>query len=103
MIQAREYVNKIEGKFRPTMLGTMLVEKLLQPGVRRHPRRRVHARAGRGARRDREGQGDYTRRRSTSFYKKFKKDLKRAEKEMPNFKEGSADRRHVRQVRQGRW
>ena len=31
MIQAREYVNKIEGKFKPTMLGPMLVEKLLSP------------------------------------------------------------------------
>ena len=31
MIQAREYVNKIEGKFKPTFLGMMLVEKLLSP------------------------------------------------------------------------
>ena len=88
VIQARDYVNKIEGRFKPTMLGRMLVDKLLQPGVRRHPRRRVHARAGRGARRDRGGQGRTTSRRSPSFYKKFEKDLKRADKEMLNFKEG---------------
>ena len=31
VIQAREYVNKIEGKFKPTFLGSMLVEKLLSP------------------------------------------------------------------------
>ena len=31
VIQAREYVNKIEGKFKPTVLGQMLVEKLLSP------------------------------------------------------------------------
>jgi len=31
VIQAREYVNKIEGKFKPTFLGQMLVEKLLSP------------------------------------------------------------------------
>ena len=35
------------------------------------------------------------------FYKKFKKDLKRAGKEMPNFKEGQPTGDHVRQVRQG--
>ncbi len=31
VIQAREYVNKIEGKFKPTFLGAMLVQKLLSP------------------------------------------------------------------------
>src|SRR4029079_10705173 len=31
VIQAREYVNKIEGKFKPTFLGSMLVQKLLSP------------------------------------------------------------------------
>ena len=31
VIQAREYVNKIEGRFKPTLLGMMLVEKLLSP------------------------------------------------------------------------
>ena len=31
VIQARDYVNKIEGRFKPTVLGMMLVEKLLSP------------------------------------------------------------------------
>src|SRR5262249_51758600 len=31
VIQARDYVNKIDGRFKPTMLGMMLVEKLLSP------------------------------------------------------------------------
>ena len=29
--RTREYVNKIEGRFKPTLLGMMLVEKLLSP------------------------------------------------------------------------
>ena len=43
VIQAREYVNKIEGKFKPTFLGAMLVAEAAQPGLRRHPRRELHA------------------------------------------------------------
>ena len=31
VLQARDYVNKIEGKFRPTILGRRLVDKLLHP------------------------------------------------------------------------
>src|SRR4051794_26890546 len=31
VIQARDYVNKIEGRFKPTMLGRMLVDRLLSP------------------------------------------------------------------------
>ena len=31
VIQAREYVNKIEGRFKPTVLGRMLVDRLLSP------------------------------------------------------------------------
>jgi DNA topoisomerase-1 len=31
VIQARDYVNKVDGRFKPTMLGMMLVEKLLSP------------------------------------------------------------------------
>ena len=88
VIQAREYVNKIEGRFKPTMLGMMLVDKLLQPGVRRHPRRRTtRASSRRISTRSRRARTNYE---STlaSFYKKFEKDLKRAAKEMINLKEG---------------
>ena len=53
VIQAREYVNKIEGRFKPTVLGRMLVDRLLEPGVRRHPRGELHARARGGSRQDR--------------------------------------------------
>ena len=31
VIQARDYVNKIEGRFKPTVLGRMLVDRLLSP------------------------------------------------------------------------
>ncbi len=43
VIQARDYVNKIEGRFKPTVLGRMLVDRLLEPGIRRHPRPQLHA------------------------------------------------------------
>jgi DNA topoisomerase-1 len=87
VIQARDYVNKIQARFKPTMLGMMLVEKLLSPAF------------------DDILDVEYTRNleedldkieagTSTyeitlgSFYKKFAKDLKRAERDMPNIKEG---------------
>ena len=87
VIQAREYVNKIEGRFKPTMLGRMLVEKLLSPafddildvGYTRDLEEDLD--------KIEEGKEDYE---STlaSFYKKFQKDLERGDKEMPNLKEG---------------
>ena len=87
VIQAREYVNKIEGRFKPTMLGRMLVERLLSPafddildvGYTRDLEEDLD--------KIEEGKEDYE---STlaSFYKKFQKDLERGGKEMPNLKEG---------------
>ena len=87
VIQAREYVNKIEGRFKPTMLGMMLVEKLLSPafddildvGYTRELEEDLD--------KIEEGTDDYESTLS-SFYKKFAKDLKRAAKDMPNLKEG---------------
>jgi DNA topoisomerase-1 len=87
VIQAREYVNKIEGRFKPTMLGLMLVEKLLSPafddildvGYTRDLEEELD--------KIEEGKDDYESTLS-SFYKKFEKDLTRAGKEMPNLKEG---------------
>jgi DNA topoisomerase I len=87
VIQAREYVNKIEGRFKPTMLGRMLVEKLLSPafddildvGYTRELEEDLD--------KIEEGKDDYENTLS-SFYKKFEKDLKRAAKEMINLKEG---------------
>jgi DNA topoisomerase-1 len=87
VIQAREYVNKIEGRFKPTMLGRMLVEKLLSPafddildvGYTRDLEEELD--------KIEEGKEDYASALS-SFYNKFQKDLKRGENEMPNLKEG---------------
>ena len=87
VIQAREYVNKIEGRFKPTILGLMLVEKLLSPafddildvGYTRELEEELD--------KIEEGKDDYESTLS-SFYKKFAKDLKLAEKNMPNLKEG---------------
>ena len=87
VIQAREYVNKIEGRFKPTLLGLMLVEKLLSPafddildvGYTRDLEEELD--------KIEEGKEDYESTLS-SFYKKFEKDLKRAAKEMINLKEG---------------
>ncbi len=87
VIQAREYVHKIEGRFKPTVLGRMLVERLLSPvfddilnvGYTRELEEELD--------KIEEGQEDYESALS-SFYKKFAKDLTRASKEMINLKEG---------------
>jgi DNA topoisomerase-1 len=87
VIQARDYVNKIEGRFKPTMLGRMLVERLLSPvfddildvGYTRELEEDLD--------KIEEGTSNY-KLTLTNFYKKFAKDLKRAEKEMINLKEG---------------
>ena len=87
VIQTREYVNKVDGRFKPTLLGLMLVERLLSPafddildvGYTRDLEEELD--------KIEEGKEGYE---STlaSFYKKFEKDLKRAEDEMINLKEG---------------
>jgi DNA topoisomerase I len=87
VIQAREYVNKIDSRFKPTLLGRMLVEKLLSPafddildvGYTRDLEEELD--------KIEEGREDYESALS-SFYKKFEKDLKRAANEMINLKEG---------------
>ena len=78
VIQAREYVNKIEGRFKPTVLGRMLVEKLLSPafddildvGYTRELEEELD--------KIEEGNENYKSALS-SFYSKFEKDLKRAD------------------------
>ena len=87
VIQTREYVNKIEARFKPTLLGMMLVEKLLSPAFddildvnyTRELEEELDKIEG--------GTNDYESALS-SFYKKFEKDLKRAAKDMINLKEG---------------
>src|SRR5436190_3930055 len=87
VIQAREYVNKIEGKFKPTFLGTMLVQKLLSPAFDDILDVNYTRELEEDLDKIESGASDYET-TLTEFYKKFKKDLKRAEKDMPNMKEG---------------
>jgi DNA topoisomerase-1 len=87
VIQAREYVNKIEGRFKPTMLGRMLVDRLLSPVFDDILDVNYTRELEEDLDKIEEGTDTY---KSTlkSFYKKFEKDLKRAAKEMINLKEG---------------
>ncbi len=87
VIQAREYVNKIEGKFKPTFLGMMLVEKLLSPAFDDILDVKYTRELEEDLDKIESGASNYEK-TLASFYKKFQKDLKRAEKDMPNMKEG---------------
>src|SRR6185436_5614566 len=87
VLQARDYVNKIEGKFRPTILGRRLVDKLLHPVFDDILDVEYTARMEDQLDEIEKGNAEYKETLET-FYKTFKKDLKRAAKEMPNFKEG---------------
>jgi DNA topoisomerase-1 len=87
VLQAREYVNKTEGKFRPTILGRRLVDKLLHPVFDDILDVEYTARMENQLDDIEQGKADY-KETLEAFYKTFKKDLKRAAKEMPNFKEG---------------
>jgi DNA topoisomerase-1 len=87
VIQAREYVNKLEGKFKPTFLGMMLVEKLLSPAFDDILDVNYTRELEEDLDKIESGASNYEK-TLTEFYKKFKKDLKRAEKDMPNMKEG---------------
>jgi DNA topoisomerase-1 len=87
VIQAREYVNKLEGKFKPTFLGQMLVEKLLSPAFDDILDVNYTRELEEDLDKIESGASDYAT-TLASFYKKFQKDLKRAEKDMPNMKEG---------------
>ena len=87
VLQAREYVNKIEGRFRPTILGRRLVDKLLHPVFDDILDVEYTARMEEQLDEIEKGKAEY-KDILGDFYQKFKKDLKRAAKEMPNFKEG---------------
>jgi DNA topoisomerase I len=89
VIQARDYVNKIDGRFKPTMLGMMLVEKLLSPAFDDILDVNYTRELEEDLDKIEEGKEDYQT-TLESFYKKFAKDLKRAEREMVNLKEGQA-------------
>jgi DNA topoisomerase-1 len=87
VIQARDYVNKIEGRFKPTMLGMILVEKLLSPAFDDILDVSYTRELEEDLDKIEEGSSNYEK-TLASFYKKFAKDLKRAQKEMLNLKEG---------------
>ncbi len=87
VLQARDYVNKIEARFWPTILGRRLVEKLLTPAFDDILEVAYTAKMEEELDDIEKGKAKYAD-VLKAFYKDFKKDLKRAEKEMPNFKEG---------------
>jgi DNA topoisomerase-1 len=86
VLQDRDYVNKIEGRFKPSMLGRMITDLLtksfddiLDVEYTRNLEEDLD--------KIEQGQTNYVRTLG-DFYKKFKKDLARAGKEMQNLKEG---------------
>ncbi|CAN5836393.1 type I DNA topoisomerase [soil metagenome] len=87
VIQARDYVNKIEGRFKPTFLGRMLVDRLLSPAFDDILDLNYTRELEEDLDKIEEGTENY-KSTLTSFYKKFVKDLATAKKLMPNFKEG---------------
>ncbi|MCC7009909.1 MAG: type I DNA topoisomerase [Acidobacteria bacterium] len=87
VLQARDYVNKVEGRFRPTVLGRRLVDRLLHPAFDDILDVEYTARMEDRLDDIEKGKADYGETLS-AFYKSFVKDLRRAEAEMPNFKEG---------------
>ncbi len=87
VLQAREYVNKLEGRFRPTVLGRRLIDKLLHPVFDDILDVEYTARMEEQLDNIEKGKAEYAD-TLKDFYAKFRKDLKRAAKEMPNFKEG---------------
>ena len=86
VLQDRDYVNKIEGKFKPSLLGMMISDLL-----RKSFDDIIDVEYTRSLEDDldkiEQGKSGYVK-TLTDFYKKFKKDLARAGKEMQNLKEG---------------
>ena len=72
VLQDRDYVNKIEGRFKPTALGMMITRPAHQE-LRRHHRRRVHAQPRGRSRQDRAGQDRLRARRSASSTRSSRK------------------------------
>jgi DNA topoisomerase-1 len=86
VLQDREYVNKIDGRFKPTALGRIIADLLTKSFVDI-----IDVEYTRSLEDDldkiEQGETDYAR-TLTEFYKKFKKDLARAGKEMEDLKKG---------------
>jgi DNA topoisomerase-1 len=86
VLQDRDYANKVEGKFRPTALGMIITDLLIKSFDDI-----LDVEYTRSLEEDldriEQGKADY-KGTLTTFYKKFKKDLAKASKEMQNLKEG---------------
>jgi DNA topoisomerase-1 len=86
VLQDRDYATKVEGRFKPTALGMIITDLLIKSfddildvEYTRNLEEDLD--------RIEQGKADY-KGTLTSFYKKFKKDLTKAGKEMQNLKEG---------------
>jgi DNA topoisomerase-1 len=84
VLQMREYVEKIEGRFKPTRLGRLVTELLLKSFKDILDVEYTKA-LEESLDKIEGGEADYQG-TIANFYKKFKKDLKQAEKAMPNIK-----------------
>ncbi len=86
VLQDRDYANKVEGKFKPTALGLIITDLLIKSFDDI-----LDVEYTRSLEEDldriEQGKADY-KGTLTTFYKKFKKDLAKAGKEMQNLKEG---------------
>jgi DNA topoisomerase-1 len=86
VLQDRDYANKVEGKFKPTALGLIITDLLVKSFDDI-----LDVEYTRSLEEDldriEQGKANY-KGTLTSFYKKFKKDLAKAGKEMQNLKEG---------------
>ena len=86
VLQDREYVHKLEGRFKPTALGRMIADLLTKSFVDI-----IDVEYTRSLEDDldkiEQGETDYVK-TLAGFYKKFKKDLARAGKEMIDLKKG---------------
>ena len=86
VLQDRDYANKVEGKFKPTALGSIITDLLIKSFDDI-----LDVEYTRSLEEDldriEQGKADY-KGTLTTFYKKFKKDLAKAGKEMQNLKEG---------------
>ncbi len=87
VLQARDYVTKLDGRFRPTILGRRLVDKLLHPVFDDILDIEYTARMEDQLDQIEKGSADYKATLS-AFYTKFEKDLVLAAEQMPSFKEG---------------
>ncbi len=84
VLQSREYVAKIEGRFKPTRLGRLVTELLLKSFDDILDVEYTKA-LEESLDKIEDGDADYQG-TIASFYKKFEKDLERAKKAMPNIK-----------------